>query len=199
MPFDHACEVKVRAETDTEWSLLQEIGYEGKNDRFVVPLDERTDFASVPRMLVWFLPQYGRYTKAAILHDYLWRKAVPAGEVTLPEADGIFRRAMRELGVPFLRRWLMWGAVRLGALKKPGGRSGWLRHSWQTIPLAAVALPIVVPPAVLILIALAVFYVIEWVVYLPLRIARLASPRTTLDVDTPPKEVNPPSFDLRLS
>jgi Protein of unknown function (DUF1353) len=57
-----------------------------------------TDFASVPRVFVWFLPRYGRYTKAAILHDYLWREAVPAGKLRLAEADVIFRHAMHELG-----------------------------------------------------------------------------------------------------
>jgi hypothetical protein len=48
---------------------------------------------------------------------------------------------MWELGVPFLRRWLMWGAVRIGALTKPGGRKGWLRDSWRAIPLLLLALP----------------------------------------------------------
>jgi hypothetical protein len=97
-----------------------------------------TDFASVPRVFVWFLPQYGRYTKAAVLHDYLWRDAVPAGQLTLAEADGISRRAMWELGVPFLRHWMMWGAVRIGALIKPGGRQGRQRDgtgsSWPGTP-----------------------------------------------------------------
>jgi hypothetical protein len=49
--------------------------------------------------------------------------------------------------VPFLRRWMMWGAVRIGALVKPGGRKRWLRDSWRVIPLLLLALPIVGPPA----------------------------------------------------
>jgi Protein of unknown function (DUF1353) len=37
-----------------------------------------------------------------VLHDYLWSVAVPASVLTRADADGIFRRAMRELEVPFL-------------------------------------------------------------------------------------------------
>lgn len=125
-----------------------------------VPASMQTDFASVPRVFVWFLPRYGRYTKAAILHDHLWRDLVPAGKLTLLEADGIFRRAMRELRVPFLRRWMMWAAVRWPALLKPGGRTGWWKESWRVLLFTLLALPIVAPPAALILIAQAVFYVV---------------------------------------
>jgi hypothetical protein len=44
---------------------------------------------------------------AAVLHDYLWSDAVPAGLLTRADVDGIFRRATRELKVPFLRRWII--------------------------------------------------------------------------------------------
>ena len=88
---------------------------------------------SVPRIFVWFLPRYGRYTKAVILHDYLWRVRAKNGTLDYVDADGIFRRAMRELGVPFMKRWIMWAAVRWGALFKPGGRKGWLRESPRVV------------------------------------------------------------------
>jgi hypothetical protein len=149
----------------------------------------------VPRAFVWFLPRYGRYTKAAILHDHLWRAAVPAGELTLPDADGIFRRAMRELEVPFLRRWLMWAAVRLGALTKPGGRRAWLRESWQVLPLMLFALPLVVLPGALILVALGLLFVVEYIVYLPLRLIR----RIQQGRGQTPKAVNAPSLDLETT
>jgi hypothetical protein len=92
---------------------MKEITYHARNRDFVVQVGKRTDFASVPRMFVWLLPRYGRYTKAAILHDHLWGEEVPR-TITRLEADGIFRQAMRELKVPFLRRWLIWAAVRWG-------------------------------------------------------------------------------------
>jgi hypothetical protein len=192
VPFRPGSEVDVKEIDEKNWELLRELNYDGTRQSFVVPVGTGTDFASVPRVFIWFLPQYGRYTKAAILHDYLWRSGVPGNELTLPEADAILRRAMRELGVPFLRRWIMWAAVRLGALKKPGGRTRWLRESWKVFPLALLALPIVGPPAILILIALAVFYVIELVVYLPLRVVAAAKERRPRA--TPPKQVNAPEL-----
>jgi len=101
--FDDDTTVDVRQLDDVTWAVLRPLGYQAAHDRFIVPIGQRTDFASVPRVFVWLLPRYGRYTKAAILHDYLWRVAVPAGRITLIDADGILRQAMRELGVPFLR------------------------------------------------------------------------------------------------
>src|SRR4249920_349882 len=85
--------VDVRELDSTTWETLRPLIYRGNTDDFVVPEHEQTDFASVPRMFAWFLPRYGRYTKAAILHDHLWRVAVPNGLSRL-DADGIFRQAM---------------------------------------------------------------------------------------------------------
>jgi len=151
--FEDDTTVDVRQVDDVTWEVLRPLVYQAAWDRFVVPIGQRTDFASVPRVFVWLLPRYGRYTKAAILHDYLWRVAVPAGRISLIDADGILRQAMRELGVPFLRRWIMWAAVRWGALTKPGGRDGWLSQGWQVLPVSLVALPIVLPAAAVIAVA----------------------------------------------
>jgi hypothetical protein len=195
MPFRLDSTVDVQQVDDREWRLLSELRYEGNMQAFIVPVGTTTDFASVPRAFVWFLPRYGRYTKAAILHDHLWRVAVPAGELSLPDADGIFRRAMRELEVPFLRRWLMWAAVRLGALAKPGGTKRWLRQSWQVSPLLLFALPLVVLPGALIVVALGLMFVVEWVVYLPLRLNR----RIQQQRGRSTKAVNSPTHDLETS
>src|SRR5262249_35478592 len=65
--------VDVREVDDNHWRVLKEFSYRGFRECFVVPAGERTDFASVPRPFVWFIPRYGRYTKAAILHDHLCR------------------------------------------------------------------------------------------------------------------------------
>lgn len=43
--------------------------------------------------------------EAAIVHDLLWREYARTGRISYHDADGMFRRAMRELDVPFLRRW----------------------------------------------------------------------------------------------
>jgi hypothetical protein len=96
-----------------------------------------TDLASVPRSLTWLFPRYGKYTKAAVLHDYLCQRfretpAIgPAGPSLLPlsdrsDADEMFQVLMKELGVPRLRRGLMWTAVSWATLITslvPGRRS----------------------------------------------------------------------------
>ena len=196
MSFTPDSEVMVKELEHSDWELLRDLEYIGNRDRFDVPAGMRTDFASVPRVFVWFLPKYGRYTKAAILHDYLWRTAVKEGKLRLAEADGIFRRAMSELGVPFLRRWMMWAAVRVGALVKPGGRKHWLRDSWRVIPLLLLALPIVGPPALVILVALTLFYLVELLVYVPLK---LFGRKARTPQAPPAKDVNAPELELKLA
>ena len=96
--------------------------YKGNRDEFEVPVDSETDFASVPDMFQWLIRPTGQYTKAAVLHDYLWRHR--HDDVSYHDADGIFRRAMSELGVPLLRRWLMWSAVRWASLWKSRFKDG---------------------------------------------------------------------------
>lgn len=102
--------VDVQQVSDQGWKTPRTLTYHATTEDFEVPAHQGTDFASVPRVFVWFIPRYGRYTKAAILHDYLCRQYVPSGRISRIDADGIFRQAMRELGVPFLRRWIMWAA-----------------------------------------------------------------------------------------
>lgn len=80
---------------------------------YVVNIDQPTDLASVPFFLTWFIRSYGRYSLAAVLHDYLWRERP---DVPLREANRVFRIGMYELKVPFIRCWIMWAAVSLAAL-----------------------------------------------------------------------------------
>ena len=172
--------VRVEQVDDKNWKLLEGFEYQGKSQLFRVPDGQPTDFASVPRLFVWFLPRYGRWTKAAILHDHLWRDE--AGRtMEYIEADGTFRRAMRELDVPFLKRWIMWGAVRWGALLRPGGRKGWLREAPRVLLVSLLALPIVLPPAVVVALALLVFFLVECIVWVPLKVAELAKRRVGRD------------------
>lgn len=115
MPFMDK-DIEVRARGTTHWEVLKAIRYHGREEGFIVHAGFETDFASVPRGLVWLIPKYGRFTAAAILHDFLWAQCRD-GRFNWFDADGIFRRAMREDGVPFAHRWLMWGAVRLGVMR----------------------------------------------------------------------------------
>jgi hypothetical protein len=76
-----------------------------------------TNLASVPRWLWWFVASYGLHTKAALLHDH----QVDVEGFDRDKADHVFRRALEESKVRWMRRWLMWTAVSLATmmLKKP--------------------------------------------------------------------------------
>ena len=110
-----------------EWVLSRRLIYSGRDHEFLIPAGFQTDFASVPRPLWVLFPPYGKYTKAAVVHDWLYVER----PVSRKDADGIFRRIMRELGVPWWRRYLMWAAVRIGGwfiwkdgkARKGGGRA----------------------------------------------------------------------------
>ena len=147
------------------WALVDELVYQGRWQRFVVPAGFRTDFATVPRVVTWLIPRFGAYTLAAILHDWLCTAGIGA-VVTAREADGIFRRVMRESGVPVLRRWMMWAGVRWGALADERRRPGWLISAPGVLVITVLAAPLVVPPAVVILPALLVYAVAERLVAL---------------------------------
>ena len=88
----------------------------------------RTDLASVPRFLSWLFPRYGKYTKAAVIHDYLCQAldVLAPGSTSRPpldpaaepltlrdrsDADSAFLQMMTELEVPWARRLLMYSAV----------------------------------------------------------------------------------------
>lgn len=182
---------------DKNWLTWAAIKYTGRAESFEVHEGSPTDFASVPKVFVWFLPRYGRYTRAAVLHDYLWRQRASTGAMKWHDADGVFRRAMRELGVPFLQRWIMWSAVRWASLKNgPAWRD---RRLWGDLPLmllfALVAAPVLLPPAAVILAAQAVWFVVEAVVWVPLKLVELA--QRVLAAGSTPKAVNFPTPELR--
>lgn len=185
--------VDVREIDDRLWRLLSEFQYQAIHQRYVVSAGERTDFASVPRAFVWFIPTYGRYTKAAILHDFLCRLS-REGKFSRREADGVFRQAMRVLGVAFLRRWIMWTGVRWGALATADGRQNWLKDSWLVVPISLLVLPFILPPAVLILLSLLAWHVVEWLAWLPLELTCRAKARRGHTT----KKVNKPRLTFRL-
>jgi Protein of unknown function (DUF1353) len=162
-------DVVVRELDATYWAVVEPITYQGRTETFIVPKDFKTDFASVPRPLVWLLPRYGLYTKSAILHDFLCRHP----DVSRADADGLFRRSMRELGVPFLRRWMMWAAVRLGSRLRGAGLSQ--VGIWLLVALPSLAF--VIAPATLVLLWVGMFALLEWLLYLTAKPMRRRSVR----------------------
>jgi hypothetical protein len=144
---------------DFHWELVQPLEYRGNSELFVVPIGSSTDYASVPKIFQWLIPRSGRYTRAAVLHDYLWS----SGKCSLADADGIFRKAMAELGVPFLRRWTMWAAVRIASLAKSGLQDG-PKDIPRVLLLLLIPGGVVIPGGLVVLVFLLGFWIVELIV-----------------------------------
>jgi len=155
--------VAVRRVGSDRWELLEDLVYQGRWETITVPAGFRTDFASVPALTASLIPRTGPWDEAAVLHDYLctdlrryWeeqqlylrvrsengRPLYPHPRpplVSARDADGLFRRIMREGSrldgetpedaVGPVTRWLMWTAVRWGAAGNPARRAGWWRDA----------------------------------------------------------------------
>lgn len=100
-----------------------------------------TDFATVPNWLQSLVQSTGTWTLAAVVHD-AFCVGLADGDcpVSSRDADGIFRRVMREEGVGTVRRWLMWTAVRWAALFNPHRRPGWGKDSPVVLGISAAVL-----------------------------------------------------------
>lgn len=154
------------------WRVAEPLVYSGDTEEFVIPAGFRTDFASVPRPLVWLIPRYGLYTRAAILHDYL----LSSHAVSVADADGLFRRCLRELGVSVPRRWMMWAAVR--AASRLRGAS--IRDIALFVLTAMPSVIFLAVPVVVVTAFLALFWVVELVFW--------AGGRLGQRTDAPPPE-----------
>jgi hypothetical protein len=83
-----------------------------------IPLQYLTDGASVPSMFWNWLPPWGTYGQAAVVHDWLCEqltitvKGVPT-PITRADADRAFKQGMKALGVPSWKRNIMYIAVRV--------------------------------------------------------------------------------------
>lgn len=106
------------------WGMSQAAARRAVEDArtFTPNTENPTDLASIPPFARWFENTYGRHTLAAILHDNLIRSKVndgPLGSDTL--SDRFFREMLVSVGVPFLKRWVIWTAVALRSRFVAGG------------------------------------------------------------------------------
>jgi hypothetical protein len=108
MPF--TTELKTRVLDDGRSAeLLDVLRYETKTSLFVVPRGFVTNYATVPRLLWSIFPPMGRYSNAAVIHDWLYKEKIGSRFM----ADCVFRDAMWELKVSWWKRVLMFYAVRV--------------------------------------------------------------------------------------
>lgn len=100
------------------FTLLRSLSYDSDilGRTVVVPAGFQTDYASIPWLLWGPLPPVGRYDRAAVIHDYLYR----FNGCSRKEADLTLLEAMRWLDVNKLQRAAIYAGVRAG---------GW--HAWR--------------------------------------------------------------------
>lgn len=149
--------VSVVQTDESSWTLTTPVHY----GQWLVPAGYVTDFASVPRLVWALVPRFGAYTAATVLHDWLITDALPAARITSRAVDRLFREAMRELGVSFPRRWLMWAGVRWGAVANSSRRGWpWLRDLPAVLLISVLALPLLLP-ALVVLPSLLIFLLLD--------------------------------------
>lgn len=93
-------------EEPTSWKLVKELKL--SDPKLNVPEGFVTDLASIPRALWTIFPPMGRYSQAAVVHDYLCVSQI----VPRKEADQIFLDLMEYCGVPLYKRKIFYYAVR---------------------------------------------------------------------------------------
>jgi len=80
-----------------------------------VPSGFVTDGASVPRIFWNIFSPFGSYFRAAVIHDYLYSPL--NAKFNRKQSDGIFLDGMRELGVGWLKRKMIYRAVRMFGMR----------------------------------------------------------------------------------
>ena len=107
------------------WILLQSFRYETREgEEIKAEVGFMTDFASIPRILWFIFPRWGKYGKASVIHDWMyWAQEVDHHHV----ADKIMFEAMEDLSVPFHQKYPIYWAVYLFGL------GSWLRNKWDRI------------------------------------------------------------------
>jgi len=91
-------------------SFTYHIGSRYSDNIIRVPEGFITDFASIPWVFWTFLPAWGKYGKAAVLHDYLYQSDRYQDREW---ADLIFYEAMLVSGTKHWKAKVMYWAVRL--------------------------------------------------------------------------------------
>lgn len=103
--------MEVEDSSGSAWVLGEALYWKigSTNTQIVVPEGFVHDKASIPRPILAFLPPSGRYTRPAVIHDYLYWTRLCSRR----QADNLFMIAMKENGVGPTRRTLIYRAVRI--------------------------------------------------------------------------------------
>lgn len=97
--------------------------------RIVIPEGFVTDYASIPKNLQGFLRSQDRYSRAALIHDYLYWSQLCSRK----QADNLFLIAMMESEVPLLKRQPIYQAVRVGGWKAWNDNAAERKGNWPRV------------------------------------------------------------------
>lgn len=94
------------------WVLVEDLTYSigSTGTKIVIPAGFVTDFASIPKPLWWWFSPHDYYSKAAVVHDYLYWTQL----CTREQADNLLLIAMQESGVAPVKRKAVYLGVRAG-------------------------------------------------------------------------------------
>lgn len=95
------------------FKLVEPFSYRFKGNKWATVITAQvgfiSDFASIPRLVRIIIPKLGKYTEAAVIHDFSYQYPSSSRK----KADVIFLAGMRDSGVVFWKRYLMYWSVRL--------------------------------------------------------------------------------------
>lgn len=103
--------LKLKSINDGKCILEDDYIYSINGFLITVPKGFITDGASIPKSLQWIYDPYGKYIKAAVIHDYLYSKYNDTG-INRTLADKIFDFIMKETGVNAKTRRKFYVAVK---------------------------------------------------------------------------------------
>lgn len=101
------------------WELLAPLNVTWGDYEFQVKEGFLTDLASIPRVVRWLVPKGRNESKAAVVHDWLYRHDFC--RMSRAEADALFLAIMEECGVGGIRRQVIYRAVRIAGGFSWGG------------------------------------------------------------------------------
>ena len=92
------------------WELLKSYSAVWDGGRIEVPEGFQTDLASIPRIARSIIPQIGDQNGPSVIHDWCYRFRWKAR----PISDALFLATMKVKAVNWLRRNIIYAAVRAG-------------------------------------------------------------------------------------
>lgn len=117
MPFNYLSRnLTLHSLPKGNWKTGEEVCYENDLVEICVPKGFRTDLASIPPALRWFVSNDDRkIIRPAICHDWLYQQQhVKNRFFSREEADLLFYEMLRVEGMHWFKARMMYYAVRLG-------------------------------------------------------------------------------------